>query len=277
MISKKKKNSINQNIAYKKLLKLESLLAPYRKVILAFSGGVDSTFLLAVLCKNKTRKVIAITALSPTYPQRQRKQAKKLAKQLGSKYQEISTDEINLKSFQHNPPNRCYYCKHELFTRLNKIRKQKRYDITIDGSNYDDLFDFRPGLKALQELGILSPLKEAKLTKAEIRFLSKKMHLQTWNKPAFACLSSRFPYGTTISKEALHRIDACEDFLVQKLKGPVRIRFYDSLARIEVSPEMFPLILKQRTAIIKHFKKQGFDYITLDIEGYRTGSMNEVL
>lgn len=260
-----------------KLERLETLLAPLRKVVLAFSGGVDSTFLLAVLGKDPGRKVIAVTALSPTHPQQEQEAARGLARLFSADHREITGDEINLEGFRTNPPDRCYHCKKHLFSKIEEIRMQEGCEVVLDGSNVDDLSDFRPGLRALKELGVRSPLQEAGLGKSEIRALSQEMDLPTWNKPSLACLASRIPYGTEITEEALTRIDRCEAFLLERVKGSVRVRYHGNLARIEVASAAFPELLTHREAIIGFFKQQGFAYVTLDLEGYRTGSMNEVL
>jgi uncharacterized protein len=261
----------------RKLEKLEALLAPLRKVVLAFSGGVDSTFLLAVLCRDPDRKVIAVTALSPTHPQKEQEGARRLARPFSVDHREIVGDEILLEGFRTNPPDRCYHCKKHLFSKIEEIRRQEGHDAVLDGSNVDDLSDFRPGLRALKELGVRSPLQEAGLGKAEIRALSREMGLPTWDKPSLACLASRIPYGTEITQEDLTRIDRCESFLLERVQGSVRVRAHGNLARIEVAPTAFPDLLEQREAIVGFFKEQGFAYVTMDLTGYRTGSMNEVL
>ena len=260
-----------------KLKRLETLLAPLRKVVLAFSGGVDSTFLLAVLRKDHKRKVLAVTALSPTHPQQEQEAARSLARLFSAEHSEITGDEIHLEGFRTNPPDRCYHCKKHLFSKIDEIRRQEDCEVVLDGSNVDDLSDFRPGMRALGELGVRSPLQEAGLGKAEIRALSEEMDLPTWNKPSLACLASRIPYGTEITEEALTRIDRCETFLLERLLGSVRVRYHGNLARIEVAAANFPELLTHREAIVGFFKEQGFTYVTLDLEGYRTGSMNEVL
>ena len=260
-----------------KLERLETLLAPLRKVVLAFSGGVDSTFLLAVLSKDPGRKVIAVTALSPTHPQQEQEAARRLARRFSVEHLEITGGEIHLEGFRTNPPDRCYHCKKHLFSKIDEIRRQEGHEVVLDGSNVDDLSDFRPGLRALKELGVRSPLQEAGLGKAEIRALSQEMGLRTWNKPSLACLASRIPYGMEITEEALTRIDRCEAFLLERVQGSVRVRYHGNLARIEVASPAFPGLLTHREAIVEFFKQQGFAYVTLDLEGYRTGSMNEVL
>jgi uncharacterized protein len=260
-----------------KTARLETLLTPLRKVVLAFSGGVDSTFLLAMLSKDPERKVIAVTALSPTHPQQEREEARRLAQQFSVEHREIRGDEIHLEAFRDNSPDRCYHCKKHLFAKIDEIRGREGHEVVLDGSNADDLSDYRPGLRALQELGVRSPLQEAGLTKADIRSLSQGMGLRTWNKPSLACLASRIPYGTEITEEALTRIDHCEAFLRERVQGSVRVRYHGNLARIEVAPEALPVLIEGREALVRFFKEQGFTYVTMDLQGYRTGSMNEVL
>jgi pyridinium-3,5-biscarboxylic acid mononucleotide sulfurtransferase len=263
--------------AAEKLARLEALLAPVRKVVLAFSGGVDSTFLLAVLRKDPGRKVISVTALSPAHPEQEKEGAREMARLLSAEHREIAGDETRLEAFRSNPPDRCYHCKKHLFSKIEEVRVQEGCEVVLDGSNADDLSDFRPGIRALQELGVRSPLQEAGLTKAEIRALSQEMGLRTWNRPSLACLASRIPYGTEITEKALARIDRCEAFLLERVQGPVRVRYHGNLARIEVPPEAISKILGQSGDVVRFFREQGFAYVTVDLQGYRTGSMNEVL
>jgi pyridinium-3,5-biscarboxylic acid mononucleotide sulfurtransferase len=265
-----------ENLA-EKMRKLESLLAPYRKVMLAFSGGVDSTFLLAVLSRSKGKKILAYTAVSSAHPEKERGEARRMANLFPVEHREEVTDEVGLDVFRENPKDRCYHCKKHLFSRMDRLRVQEGYEVLMDGTNADDSSDFRPGMKALEELGVRSPLLDAGLTKSDIRTLSRDMDLPTWDKPSIACLASRFPYGTAITEEALGRVDRCEVFLQDRVRGPVRVRYYDTLARIEASVEAFPMLVEEREAIVSHFRKNGFTYITLDLEGFRSGSMNEVL
>jgi len=263
--------------ATEKAARLEANLRPLRKVVLAFSGGVDSTFLLAVLSRDPERKVMAVTALSPTHPQQEQAGARDLARLFSAEHREISGEEIHLKGFRTNPPERCYHCKKHLFAKIEEIRKQEGYEVVLDGSNADDLSDFRPGLRALQELEVRSPLQEEGLTKDEIRNLSREMGLPTWDKPSLACLASRIPYGTEITEDVLTRIDRCEAFLMKRVQGSVRVRYHGDLARIEVAPQALAVLVEEREALVRFFKEQGFIYVTIDLEGYRTGSMNEVL
>lgn len=262
-----------------KLSKLKNILRDMGSVLVAYSGGVDSSFLLKVAKETLGDNVLAVTAKSETYPKREYEQAKKLAQELKVKHLIIHTDELSNSHFLANPPNRCYYCKKELFAKLKQIAYNKHINYVADGTNYDDLKDFRPGMDAIRELGVRSPLREAGLTKKDIRLLSSKMNLPTWNKPAFACLASRFPYGTSIDKKKLQMIDKTEDYLYKLGFKQVRVRHHDSIARIEVSPEEIERItsINLRKKIVKKLKEIGYHYITLDLQGYRTGSMNEVL
>ncbi len=260
-----------------KLQNLKRILKDMNQVLIAFSGGVDSTFLLKVAHNVLGNNVIAVTASSETYPKSELKEAKRLAKKIGVRHIIIDSEETNIKEFKNNPTNRCYYCKKELFSKLREIAKKNGIKYILDASNYDDINDFRPGMKAAEELNVKSPLKEARLTKNEIRLLSKNVGLDTWNKPSFACLASRFPYGNKITKEKLMVIDKAESYLRKLGIGQLRIRYHNNIARIEVDKKDFSVLLKNSDKINNQLKKSGFDYITLDLGGYRTGSMNEIL
>ena len=262
-----------------KLASLKGIVSNMGSVLIAFSGGVDSSFLLKVTHDVLKDKVVAATASSETYPASELEAARKIARELGVKHLIIQTEELSNQNFAKNSPQRCYFCKTELFTRLNKIAKEQGLNYVVDASNYDDLADFRPGMQAGQELGVKSPLKEARLTKAEIRSLSYKMNLATWDKPSLACLASRIPYGTKITREKLKRVDEGERFLRDLGIRQLRIRDHDGIARIEVAPEEMSLFWQKDMTglIIDKLKKLGYTYVTLDLEGYRTGSMNEVL
>ncbi len=251
-----------------------------KKVAIAFSGGVDSTFLLKTAVEVLGKEnVLAVTSSAETYPSQELKQAKQLAADMEVKHHITYTTELENEKFVKNDKLRCYYCKHELFSDVKQIAADKGYNYVLDGSNYDDLVnDYRPGMKAAEELEVRSPLKEAELTKKEIRILSKKLNLPTWNKPAFACLSSRFPYGDKITVEKLSMVDRAEKFMRKYNFNQLRVRHHDQdTARIEVLPEDFTVLLNNREEIINKFKDIGYTYITIDLQGYRTGSMNEVL
>lgn len=248
-------------------------------VAVAYSGGVDSTFLLKVCYDILGDKVLAVTARSSTYPEREFKEAVEYVEKIGAKHKVIISEELDIEGFSKNPKNRCYYCKKELFTKIIDIAKENNINKVLDGANLDDIGDFRPGMIAAKELEVLSPLKEAKLTKEDIRELSKRLGLPTWNKPSFACLSSRVPYGSEITIPKLSMIDRAEQFLLDLGFRQVRVRHHGDIARIEVAPEerkkIFSLELMDKIAI--ELKNIGFKYVTLDLFGYRTGSMNEVL
>lgn len=246
-------------------------------VLVAYSGGVDSTFLLKISHDVLRDKVFAVTADSPTYPRRELVFAKKMAKVIGVRHKIIKTDELKNRKFTSNPINRCYFCKIELFNKLKEITKKNKLNFVVDASNVSDKKDFRPGDKAKKELNIRSPLQEAGFTKQDIRKFSKKLGLVTWDKPSLACLASRIPYGIKISPRILARINHAEGFLRQLGFRQVRLRHYNGLCRIEVDKFNIPRLIDQRNLIAIKLKQLGYDYVTVDLEGYRTGSMNEVL
>ncbi len=238
--------------------------------IIAFSGGVDSSFLAKVCRDVLGNKAIAVTAVSETYPPEDLKSAKRIAKKIKIKHMFIKTNEMKNKKFIENPKNRCYFCKKELFSMLRKISKEMNITNILDGTNFDDIKDYRPGLEAKKELGIQSPLLEAKLGKEDIRKLSKKLGLETWNKPASPCFASRIAYGEKITKEKLKKIEKAERLL--KDYKNARVRIHEDIARIEIDGN--PSLKKLKPIAVK-IKNLGFRYVTLDLEGYRTGSMNE--
>jgi pyridinium-3,5-biscarboxylic acid mononucleotide sulfurtransferase len=263
-----------------KLEKLKGILLGMEKVVVAYSGGVDSAFLLKVAADTLgTDHVMAILAISPTYPSREYSRALETASSIGVKVEIIHTKEADDPRFKNNPVDRCYFCKHELFTRIAEYIAEGEFKNMVDGSNMDDLSDHRPGKKALKEKDIRSPLQEAGLSKIEIRDLSLQMGLPTWNKDALACLSSRFPYGENIDLKKLQMVDAAENFLSDLGFKNIRARHEKDSIRIEVSPSQIRLFTDDnlRMKVLAKMKELGYHYVSLDLEGYRQGSLNETL
>lgn len=265
---------------HQKLLKLKENIKALKKVAVAFSGGVDSTFLLKVCIDELgSDNVLAVTAHSQAITNQEFIEAQTLANLLKARQIIIQLNELDDPFITNNPPERCYYCKKQIFNKFIATAKEQGYNFVLEGSNFSDKDDFRPGMRAIKELGVLSPLKDAGLTKDEIRQLSKEMGLPTWNKPSYACLFSRFPYGEKITPEKLKRVAQAETILRENGFGQFRVRSHSDLARIEVLPEDIDKFFDQpfRNKIVNEFKKIGFTYITLDLSGYRSGSMNEQL
>lgn len=254
-------------------------LAGLGSAVVAFSGGVDSTFLLHAAHRALGDGVLAATASSATFPERELREAEAFCAENGIRQIVFPSEELSVEGFAHNPKNRCYLCKRELFGKILAIQREQGVAAVLEGSNRDDDGDYRPGLQAVAELGILSPLREGGFTKLDIRALSKHFGLPTWDKQSFACLSSRFPYGDTISVEKLSMVDRAEQLLLDMGFTQLRVRIHGNLARIELPPEQFPRFMAEETrqAVARAFKRIGFSYVTLDVQGYRTGSMNEVL
>lgn len=264
---------------YAKYEALNDYLQSFSSMAVAFSGGVDSTFLLHAAHKALGDKVIAVTATSCSFPVRELNETRAFCAARGIRHFVVESEELDIEGFSHNPKNRCYLCKHELFEKIGVLAQAQGITVIAEGSNQDDNGDYRPGLQAVAELGVKSPLRLYGLTKADIRALSKAFGLPTWNKQSFACLSSRFPYGDEISREKLSMVDKAEQLLIDLGFRQLRVRIHGGIARIELDPAEFPAFMREevRIKVYEAFKKFGFDYVALDILGYRTGSMNETL
>jgi len=263
------------SLTIQKLKQLKENLAGLRGAVVAFSGGVDSTFLLAVARDILGENVLAVTATSETYPERELFEARSLARQMDARHLEVLSEELDIPEFQHNPRNRCYYCKKELFAKLRSIADEHGLTHVLDGTNVDDLGDHRPGRQAAAELGVISPLEQAGLTKNEIRQLSHQLGLSTWDKPAYACLSSRFPYGTAITPERVRQVGQAEESLRTLGFRILRVRYHGDIARLELGPEeLRNAVGPLKEQVIKIIKQAGFTFVSVDLEGYRTGSMN---
>lgn len=263
---------------YKKLSDLRKLLKSFGSAAIAFSGGVDSTFLLKVAHDEFGEKAVAVTVVSPLIPKKEAQDAANFCKNENIRQFVLELDPLKILGFTENPENRCYICKKEIFNKIRSLSFENGISAVCDGSNADDTGDYRPGMQAIRELGIKSPLLECGLTKNEIRILSKEMDLPCWNKPSAACLASRFVYGETITEKKLKMVENAECFLHEKGFSQQRVRIHGkNLARIEIEKNDFEKILVIKDEINSFFKELGFVYTTLDLIGFRSGSMNETM
>ncbi len=263
-------------------IKLEALKENLRglgSLVVAFSAGVDSSLLLSVAAEVLGDKVTAVSAVDVAFPLREKDEAESFCRERNIRHEFLQVDPLQLEEYRHNAPDRCYHCKKSIFSKILKYAEKEGITHVAEGSNLDDTGDYRPGMKAISELNVLSPLKDAGLTKEDIRLISKELGLPTWDKPSYACLASRFVYGEEITKEKLRSVDRAEQFLIDLGFRQERVRLHGNLARIEVPEEDIPKLTKDniRKKIYEEFKKAGFSYVTIDMLGFRSGSMNETL
>ena len=262
-----------------KLSRLRKIISDLGSLAVGFSGGVDSSFLLAVAGEELGDRLIAVTGADASVPEREVNEAKEFCRERGIRHIICKINPLEDEEYRKNGPDRCYFCKRGIFGKIKEIARENGIEYLAEGSNMDDLGDYRPGLRAVEELSVKSPLREAGLYKSDIRLLSKAMGLPTWSKPAYACLASRFVYGEEITEEKLHMIDKAEQFLIEHGFFEERVRMHGNIARIEVPASDIPRLASDeiRSAVYEEFKKLGFLFVTLDMKGYRTGSMNATL
>ena len=271
-------NPLTRDVPQKRLTELENILAPYGSALVAFSGGVDSSLALAVAARALPKhRVLAVTSNNETYLPSELDLARTFVESLGVEHFVVNTRELDDPNYASNPTNRCYFCKSTLYSDLAKLAEEKGYACVVDGANKDDEGDYRPGRKAAKELGVVSVLSEAAMTKAEVRELAKHLGLPTWDKPALACLSSRFPYGQEITPEKLSQVARAEEFLRREGFGQVRVRHHGEIARLEVGPGELDRAFAMRERISAELLDAGFLYVTLDLAGYKPGSLNAAL
>jgi len=270
--------TVDQELVKKREFLVDTLYK-MESVIIAYSGGVDSAFLAAVANEVLGNSALSVTAVSPSLAPSELEEAQILAQKLSLNYRTINTNEIERRDYSANNPDRCFFCKDELYSHLVRFSREENYNFVVNGTNVDDLGDYRPGLDAATQYGVRSPLVEVNLKKEDIRVLSREMALPTWDKPAQACLSSRIPYGTMVTVEALTTIAKAEKYLRAKGFRQLRVRHHENIARIEVSSDDFEALTSEplRTEVPSYFKSLGYSYVTLDLEGFRSGSLNEIL